>query len=147
MDQVECDTLAVSDGKDKFPFIISDESETEVMLRQGRKGLLGLGIAQNAAVFLGLILFGALGSFAATDFVLAAMFAPLFLTFSMFALMYNDLIFLRNRVKRAWANIEVSLKKRSELIPNLEQVVKNYLSHEQGIMNACLLYTSDAADE
>ena len=106
------------------------------MLRQGRKGLLGLGVAQNAAVFLGLILFGALGSFAATDFVLAAMFAPLFLTFSMFALMYNDLIFLRNRVKRAWANIEVSLKKRSELIPNLEQVVKNYLSHEQGIMNA-----------
>jgi len=136
VDQVEGDTLAVSDGKDKFPFIISDESETEVMLRQGRKGLLGLGVAQNAAVFLGLILFGALGSFAATDFVLAAMFAPLFLTFSMFALMYNDLIFLRNRVKRAWANIEVSLKKRSELIPNLEQVVKNYLSHEQGIMNA-----------
>ena len=106
------------------------------MLRQGRKGLLGLGIAQNATIFLGLILFGAVGSFAATDFLLAAMFAPLFLSFSMFALMYNDLIFLRNRVKRAWANIEVSLKKRSDLIPNLEQVVKNYLSHEKGIMNA-----------
>ena len=136
IDEVEGDKLAVSDGKDKFPFIISDESETEVMLRQGRKGLLGLGIAQNATIFLGLILFGAVGSFAATDFLLAAMFAPLFLSFSMFALMYNDLIFLRNRVKRAWANIEVSLKKRSDLIPNLEQVVKNYLSHEEGIMNA-----------
>ena len=136
IDEVEGDKLAVSDGKDKFPFIISDESETEVMLRQGRKGLLWLGVAQNATIFLGLILFGAVGSFAATDFLLAAMFAPLFLSFSMFVLMYNDLIFLRNRVKRAWANIEVSLKKRSDLIPNLEQVVKNYLSHEKGIMNS-----------
>ena len=136
IDEVEGDKLAVLDGQDQFPFIISDESETEVMLRQGRKGLLGLGIAQNATVFLGFILFGAVGSFAATDFLLAAMFAPLFLAFSMLTLMYNDLIFLRNRVKRAWANIEVSLKKRCDLIPNLEQVVKSYLSHEKGIMNA-----------
>ena len=117
IDEVEGDKLAVSDGKDKFPFIISDESETEVMLRQGRKGLLGLGIAQNATIFLGLILFGAVGSFAATDFLLAAMFAPLFLSFSMFVLMYNDLIFLRNRVKRAWANIEVSPKEKKRFDP------------------------------
>ena len=134
VDEVEGDRLAITDGKDKFPFIVSDESETEVMLKQGRKGLLGIGVAQNATVFLGLVLFGAVGSFAATDFLLAAMFAPLFLAFSMFALMYNDLIFLQNRVKRAWANIEVSLKKRCDLIPNLEQVVKSYLSHEEGIM-------------
>ena len=136
VDEIEGDKLAVSDGKDKFPFIISSESETEVMLRQGRKGLLGLGVAQNATVFLGLVLFGAVGSFAATDFLLAAMFAPLFLAISMFALMYNDLIFLRNRVSRAWANIEVSLKKRSDLIPNLEQVVKSYFSHEQDVMRS-----------
>jgi hypothetical protein len=136
VDEVEGDRLAISDGKDKFPFIISSESETEVMLRQGRKGLLGLGVAQNATVFLGLVLFGAVGSFAATDFLLAAMFAPLFLAISMFALMYNDLIFLRNRVSRAWANIEVSLKKRSDLIPNLEQVVKSYFSHEQDVMRS-----------
>ena len=64
------------------------------------------------------------------------MFAPLFLAISMFALMYNDLIFLRNRVSRAWANIEVSLKKRSDLIPNLEQVVKSYFSHEQDVMRS-----------
>ena len=136
VDEVDGDRLAISDGKDNFPFIISSESETEVMLRQGRKGLLGLGVAQNATVFLGLVLFGAVGSFAATDFLLAAMFAPLFLAISMFALMYNDLIFLRNRVSRAWANIEVSLKKRSDLIPNLEQVVKSYFSHEQDVMRS-----------
>ena len=136
IDDIEGDKLAVSDGKDKFPFIISNESETEVMLRQGRKGLLGLGVAQNATVFLGLVLFGAVGSFAATDFLLAAMFAPLFLAISMFALMYNDLIFLQNRVSRAWANIEVSLKKRRDLIPNLEEVVKTYLSHEQDVMRS-----------
>ena len=48
--------------------------------------------------------------------------------------MYNDLVFLRNRVRRAWSNIEVSLQKRADLIPNLEQVVKTYMSHEKEVL-------------
>ena len=119
-----------------FPFLISDETETEVMLRQGRKGLLGIGFAQNGTVFLGLTLFAAVGSFAATDFLLSALVSPMFLGFSMFVLMFNDLVFLRNRVKRAWANIEVSLTKRADLIPSLENIVKGYLSHEQSVLEA-----------
>ena len=111
VDEKSGDRLMLSDGKDDFPFLISDESETETMLRQSRKGLFGIGVAQNCTVFLGFIIFGALGSFAATDFLFSATLAPFFLAISMFILMYNDLIFLRNRVKRAWANIEVSLKK------------------------------------
>ena len=104
------------------------------MLRQSRKGLFGIGVAQNCTVFLGFIIFGALGSFAATDFLFSATLAPFFLAISMFILMYNDLIFLRNRVKRAWANIEVSIKKRCDLIPNLEKIVKAYLSHEKEVL-------------
>ena len=129
--------LIVSDGdSDGFPFLISDETETEVMLRQGRKGLLGIGFAQNGTVFFSLVLFAALGSFAATDFLLSALVSPMFLGFTMFALMFNDLVFLRNRVKRAWANIEVSLKKRADLIPGLENIVKGYLSHEESVLEA-----------
>ena len=134
VDEKSGDRLMLSDGKDDFPFLISDESETETMLRQSRKGLLGIGVAQNCTVFLGFIIFGALGSFAATDFLFSATLAPFFLAISMFILMYNDLIFLRNRVKRAWANIEVSLKKRCDLIPNLEKIVKAYLSHEKEVL-------------
>jgi hypothetical protein len=137
VDKVKGDHLVISDGdNDGFPFLVSDETETEVMLRQGRKGLLGIGFAQNGAVFLGLTLFAALGSFAATDFLLSALVSPMFLGFSMFVLMFNDLVFLRNRVKRAWANIEVSLKKRADLIPGLENIVKGYLSHEQSVLEA-----------
>lgn len=137
VDKEKGDHLVISDGdNDGFPFLISDETETEVMLRQGRKGLLGIGFAQNGTVFLGLVLFAALGSFAATDFLLSALVSPMFLGFSMFVLMFNDLVFLRNRVKRAWANIEVSLKKRADLIPSLENIVKGYLSHEQSVLEA-----------
>ena len=67
VDEVEGDKLAISDGQDKFPFIISSESETDVMLRQGRKGTFGPWGCSECNDFIGLVLFGAVGSFAATD--------------------------------------------------------------------------------
>lgn len=44
---------------------------------------------------------------------------------------YNRLILLRNRVDNAWAQIDVQLKQRYDLIPNLVETVKGYASHEQ----------------
>jgi len=44
---------------------------------------------------------------------------------------YNRLIALRNRVKEAWADIEVQLKRRYDLIPNLVETVKGYAAHER----------------
>ncbi len=46
-------------------------------------------------------------------------------------LTYNRLIILKNRVKEAWADIEVQLKRRYDLIPNLVETVKGYASHEK----------------
>jgi LemA protein len=43
---------------------------------------------------------------------------------------YNGFITLRNRVKEAWADIEVQLKRRYDLIPNLVSTVKGYATHE-----------------
>ncbi len=44
---------------------------------------------------------------------------------------YNGLVRLRNAVKNAWAQIDVQLKRRYDLIPNLVEVVKDYMSYEQ----------------
>src|SRR5574344_3106294 len=43
---------------------------------------------------------------------------------------YNSLVSLRNRVKDQWAQIDVQLKKRFDLIPNLVETVKGYAKHE-----------------
>ena len=47
------------------------------------------------------------------------------------ALTYNGLISLRNRTKEAWSDIDVQLKRRYDLIPNLVQTVKGYAKHER----------------
>ena len=46
-------------------------------------------------------------------------------------LLYNRLVGLRNQVKNAWRQIDVQLKRRHDLIPNLVEVVKDYMSYEQ----------------
>ncbi len=49
---------------------------------------------------------------------------------------YNGLVGLRNQVKNAWAQIDVQLKRRHDLIPNLVETVKGYASHEAGTLQA-----------
>jgi LemA protein len=49
---------------------------------------------------------------------------------------YNSLVGLRNRVKEAWAQVDVQLKRRYDLIPNLMETVKGYMSHERETLEA-----------
>lgn len=63
--------------------------------------------------------------------------------------MYNKLVSLRQQVKNAWAQIDVQLKRRYDLIPNLVETVKGYMKHEQDTLekvikarNAALSATS-----
>ena len=44
---------------------------------------------------------------------------------------YNSLVQLRNRVKNAWSQIDVQLKRRHDLIPNLVETAKGYMKHER----------------
>src|SRR5215831_20524779 len=47
--------------------------------------------------------------------------------------LYNGLVGLRNQVRNAWAQIDVQLKRRHDLIPNLVGAVKGYMQHEREI--------------
>jgi len=47
------------------------------------------------------------------------------------AVIYNKLVVLKNRAKEAWADIDVQLKRRYNLIPNLVNAVKGYATHEK----------------
>ncbi len=47
--------------------------------------------------------------------------------------LYNDLVSGRMRIKEAWSQIDVQLKRRADLIPNLVESVKGYAKHEKGI--------------
>lgn len=49
---------------------------------------------------------------------------------------YNRLVVLRNRVANAWAQIDVQLKRRADLVPNLVETVKGYVKHERGTFEA-----------
>lgn len=46
---------------------------------------------------------------------------------------YNSFVTLRNRVREAWSQIDVQLKRRSSLIPNLVEAVKGYAKHEKSV--------------
>jgi LemA protein len=51
-------------------------------------------------------------------------------------LFYNRLVRLRNRVENAWAQVDVQLKRRYDLIPNLVETVKGYAAHERETFEA-----------
>ncbi len=46
---------------------------------------------------------------------------------------YNRLVILRNRCENSWAQVDVQLKKRADLVPNLVETVKGYAAHEKGV--------------
>ncbi len=50
--------------------------------------------------------------------------------------LYNGLVRARNEVKNAWSSIDVQLKRRHDLIPNLIETVKGYAAHERGTLDA-----------
>src|SRR5260370_25407555 len=49
---------------------------------------------------------------------------------------YNGLISARNRTQEAWSEIDVELKRRHDLIPNLMNTVSGYMGHERGTLEA-----------
>ena len=78
--------------------------------------------------------------------VLLALIA-LFVIFVIFFVIgaYNALVTLRNRYKNAYSQIDVQLKRRYDLIPNLVETAKGYLQHERGTLEAVIAARNAAA--
>lgn len=68
--------------------------------------------------------------------VLIVLVVVLLLLGLLLAWLYNRLVRFRNRVDNAWAQVEVQLKRRWDLIPNLVETVKGYASHERETFEA-----------
>ncbi len=67
---------------------------------------------------------------------LCGFFVVIFFLLALFYIVtiYNGLINLRNNIDKAWANIDVLLKQRSDLIPNLVETVKGYKAYEKEVL-------------
>jgi LemA protein len=63
-----------------------------------------------------------------------------------FILIYNRLVRLRNRIDAAWSQIDVQLKRRYDLIPNLVETVKGYAAHERETFEAVTRARQQAVD-
>ncbi len=67
-----------------------------------------------------------------------------FIIFVWFIGVYNKLVGLRNQFKNAFAQIDVQLKRRYDLIPNLVETAKGYMAHEKGTLEAVIRARSSA---
>ena len=60
--------------------------------------------------------------------------------------MYNKLVSIRTEVNNAWAGIDVQLKRRHDLIPNLVETAKGYMAHEKGVLEGVIKARQQAVD-
>lgn len=74
------------------------------------------------------------------ELVLIGLGGLVLLLLLLIAFTYNRLVTLRNRVDNAWAQIDVQLKRRYDLIPNLVEVVKGYAKHEKDVLTQVTKY-------
>jgi LemA protein len=70
--------------------------------------------------------------------VLVVVVVPIFFILMWIVSAYNRLVALRNRYKNAFAQIDVQLKRRYDLIPNLVETAKGYIKHERGTLEAVI---------
>jgi hypothetical protein len=135
----ECEDIVAPeiayDAKEEM-FLISTRSEEQV--RRGFRwqfwllGLLGLGLAVGGFVVGDAQLRRVLDQYVAKYVIAGAVYLVVWLL-SWVWMAYNSMVGLRQRVRQAWANVDVQLKRRADLIPNLVNAVQGLRNYEQTV--------------
>jgi LemA protein len=68
--------------------------------------------------------------------MLIGLFLVVIVLVALYVILYNRLVSLRVRAENAWSDIDVQLKRRADLVPNLVETVKGYAAHERGTLDA-----------
>jgi hypothetical protein len=134
VDPVRPDHLFLNKPRSTDTFILSNYSERDIMIRKATKAMLSLLFAFSSIFFFATFLNGVNGQFSAFDYFVSGLIGPVFLIAFTIVLHYNDIVFLKQRASRNWANIQVALKKRADLFKQLERVVRRYLQHEKALL-------------
>lgn len=116
------------------PFLISGKAEDHLVLNRGARGFAGIAASLGLFLFTATTLMASDGSFSPGNLLISALTVPLVLCLYASVLHYNDLVFLRNRVNRARANIDTVLQKRHDLWPAVENLAKASMTHEKTLM-------------
>lgn len=138
----------IAADRDARLFLISVRDEKEVAS--------GYGIASWVWAIVGLIVFVVGGLMLAggmstakeasvVGFVIAILGYPLLLALAWGWMAFNSIVSLRQRVKRAWSNIEVELKRRADLLPNLAAVVKAARMHDKDTQQVIAVLRAQAS--
>ncbi len=90
--------------------------------------------------------YGLFGFLAATNYTLWIVLGVVAILVLWFIGMYNGLVSLRNRTKTAWAQIDVQLKRRHDLVPNLVETCKGYMKHEREVLENVTKARQQAVD-
>jgi hypothetical protein len=124
------DSLRIEKDQQDLPYIISNllESRLKTMKVSSAFWMIAVGIAAVTSAIIFLLSFT--GTVSAFHQLVAASTSIATVIGLIFILLYNDLVFLRQRVLWAESNIDVALKKRFDLLPQLESITRGYVTHE-----------------
>lgn len=134
------DSLLIRDASDEEkgtglqPFIISGFQEDFLHRKGGTQGAALLTLSFAAVLFAALMLLGTVGAFNPAGYLAAALVGPFMMVLLTIVLHYNDLVYLRQLALRDRSNIDVALKKRNDLVPELEKVAREAMEHEREVL-------------
>lgn len=133
LDNQQPDQLRIQQDQDS-PFLISAKEEDHIVLNRGARSFVSIAASLGLFLFTATSLLAADGRFSPDNLLLSALMVPLVLCLYLGVLHYNDMVFLKNRVNRARANIDTILQQRHDLWPMLENTVKAAMAHEKQLM-------------
>jgi len=133
LDEEAGDHLVIRRDEEKKHLLISNMGEVGVLLHKARVAFAWMTAAMNCMAFAALALWAYVGGLNALTYSLAAIGPAIYALMILAILMFNDLVFLRQRTRSTWSNIEVALKKRYDLFGQLERVVAGMFEHEREV--------------